>query len=1606
MTTTNTTNDSIGALTRTEGGEHAYEDVDALALVNKSNLASRNFTTNDSTKTYTASENLGTTGSGSFLIQGATSTSGDVVQYSTIDLGDNTGFEMSNASTLTFKDVKVTGENTLVTVSANNAVVNTNNAYIDGDITGGVGTVNINTAATDKTTFSGDVSVDTINLNHGTLKLTSTADISGTDKFVVNGCTLDVKDGATVEYGINDLTLNSDLNYVFDVNLASALSDKLVLNSTGSVVSNNNNIIVDYINLYTGTSRRVTRVTIADTNLAGLFTPNGGDWLSISKYSDGSDYVGNVTYDNVTGVLKFEMILGDRTLDRIATASETYLNSVHAVTALSTDSTGMSQSVYIDGVKYYYNSDNQTLVNLVNTGDKALRVLDNSTGAVFSYNNGTTTVYYGYDADELPISAWTRTEVASTGDWNYSVILSDNEGSLTTKYYRIEVPTSRLGQSSKISYSEGTSSDYDFKVTLPSQGSWTTPDVRYYKYTAEGYDPENWGDSSKFTYTEVLNPASENDYDFFVNVYHNGVLSKKYYAVSYSGSATPQTAQITDIMTIDNTPIVFNEQTLTSTSGGAIFNTGNYSNVDIVADFVKNIQTITSSSASYISGGMIGNYGYGSTANIGDITGDFVGNYVSSSSSASYVDGGIIVNYTLSGTASISSITGDFVGNYVSSSSSSSYVDGGMIGNYAIDTNATVNIGSITGDFVGNYVSSSSAASYVYGGMIGNYAIDTNATVNIGSITGDFVGNYVSSSSSSYSSIYGGMIGNYAFNSGATVQIDSITGDFVGNYVSSSSSSLASYVYGGMIGNYAYIPSGTATASIGNITGDFVGNYVSSSSSSSDVYGGMIFNSGTNASIGSITGDFVGNYVKASSSIQGGMIYNYYGTIDSITGDFVGNYVKASSSIQGGMIYNSGTMGSITGDFVGNYVYSGTYTHGGMIYNSGTMGNITGDFVGNYVYSGTYTHGWMIYNSGTMGNITGDFVGNYVSSSSYIQGGMIDNNNTNSSIGSITSDFVGNYVSSSSYVLGMIHSSGSIESITGDFVGNYVSSSSYIYCGMIYNTKGTIDSITGDFVGNYVSSSSSFIYGGMIDNLKYSTIGSITGNFVGNYVSSSSHTQGGMIRNEASTDSSSSVATSRIGDITGEFSGNYVYSSGNYVDGGLIYNYGNYSNIATIGALDGSGNVVGGIVNSSFYNNIAITGVNNASYVRGAVLWTNRDVNFIADDYTSTFSGNYVQYGGASGTKVSEAIYVERGGTSGSYTYPTIKFQTSNGGKFVIADGINGVASDTTANADRYTVRFEGGQSDILMNSFVKNANIELSQENVLDGSALGLSNSVLNLQNNTLGTLALSSLTVSGNSYYGIDVNLETPTADIITVANTISAGAGSIIINSLYLMTDGDDYVEVQLTNNPNLMSVYVLSDDIMSNIFRAAGVTSEYDYITYDNTRGILIFGNAGPVVTGDTTLDRIYTASGEYLEGAHGVTALSTSETDKNHSVYINGVKYYYNSDNEALVDLANTGNKALKVLDNSTGAVFSYYNGTTTVYYGYDAEKLPISAWEKTVGTELDYNYYVIDQNGDKTYYKIDLPKERIGQSKKIRWSDTASTGQTGSVAVTLPNNQT
>ncbi len=754
--------------------------------------------------------------------------------------------------------------------------------------------------------------------------------------------------------------------------------------------------------------------------------------------------------------------------------------------------------VEIDNKMYYFTpSDNDAERFRTLAGTVAGNLKEDENG-IFEFDGKK----YSFDVAAIPASVFEYVE-GTAEDYNFTMQEADAEGNITTKYYKIVLKPETFATSENIKWSttEPTAGDItgSVAVNLPNNQTQTF----YYSYEHPGF-LEN---SSKITWetTAAVETPGMTDSDLSDDNQVKGVVKidlpnnkSEYYEYTYTKPEgyTDATDRIDDTLSSANVTSVVFKGISSSSDGGAIYNTQNHGDIDIIADFIGN------DANGRASGGAIYNRG-----TIGDITGDFIGNYIDFYNG----NGGAIYN---SANAVIGNITGNFIGNYIRWSG-----NGGAIYNSA---NAV--IGDITGNFIGNSIHSD------HGGAIYNSGI-------IGNIIGNFVDNSIDFN---YNGVYGGAI----YNTGI---IDNITGDFIGNHAEK----INTTSYGGAIYNYG---------TIGDITGDFIGNYADS--------GGAINNSGT---IGDITGDFIGNNGKAiynaNNNTIGDITGNFIGnngraiynesTIRDITGDFIGN--------NGGAIYNHGTIGDITGDFIGNYT-SGYGSQGGeAIYNRGTIGDITGDFIGNYVQGESEVFGGAIYNSGTIGDITGDFIGNYAQGKSEkVRGGAIYNSGT---IGDITGDFIGNYVQGKSEEVrgGAIYNSGTIGDITGDFIGNHISGSG----GVIYNV-GSIGNIAGNFIGNYMKTESGVVAGGIIVNgggnligdsigSEYSsyyhrprpnTAGTITGEFFGNYIESTGGSAvGGVIYNATDSD-----YLSVVNQVTGNFTGNHISVVDGYAYGGAVYN--------------------------------------------------------------------------------------------------------------------------------------------------------------------------------------------------------------------------------------------------------------------------------------------------------------------------------------------------------------------------------------------------------------------------------------------------------------------
>lgn len=456
--------------------------------------------------------------------------------------------------------------------------------------------------------------------------------------------------------------------------------------------------------------------------------------------------------------------------------------------------------------------------------------------------------------------------------------------------------------------------------------------------------------------------------------------------------------------------------------------------------------------------------------------------------------------------------------------------------------------------------------------------------------------------------------------------------------------------------------------------------------------------------------------------------------------------------------------------------------------------DIDANFIGNHVEpSGVHANGGAIYNEQTIGNITGDFVTNYASSSnsySYAYGGAIYNGGT---IGNITGNFIGNYAVNMSQGSsgGAIYNRGElakIGDITGNFIGNYAySSNSFAFGGAIYN-DGTIENITGDFVGNYAQSSYSYAYGGAI--LNDGTIENITGDFIGNY------------------------------------------ASGYSAYGGAILNEG------TIGTKDADGNVIGGIINSSFINNYAkAETTHDSAKALGGAIYSNNNINIIADNGTSLFSGNKTITTINKGTDTEQttvdenAIYMATAGK-------TLTLKSLNNGHIQFDDKIDGVSgynlSITGDNTGKVILKNNVDNAKISL----ENTNLYLGKDDVFNNSvSLTLNSGSLSMVNGQAGELHLPTFILKGNTNFSADVNLAEKTMDRIT-AETYDITEGAMLnVNNLDLLNDAQaDVTKINFapSDYANNVSYTGASPIAYSPIYKYG--------VTYDKETGMFQFDRA--------------------------------------------------------------------------------------------------------------------------------------------------------------------
>ncbi len=447
---------------------------------------------------------------------------------------------------------------------------------------------------------------------------------------------------------------------------------------------------------------------------------------------------------------------------------------------------------------------------------------------------------------------------------------------------------------------------------------------------------------------------------------------------------------------------------------------------------------------------------------------------------------------------------------------------------------------------------------------------------------------------------------------------------------------------------------------------------------------------------------------------------------------------------------------------------SNTYINATGIYNSGTIGNVVGNFISNSAVANTSVNGGVIYNYGSIKGINGNFANNSSIAATLINGSVISN-------------------------------AGTIDSISGVIANNYSKAGTYNYGPMLFN-KGNIQDLSVSFLNNTGIADGTYA-GGILTNHSGGNISSINGDFIGNTLNGNTYSYGAGLYNSGS-----------IGSVSGNFVNNSAIAK-TFAFGGALMNQG------TIDSISGS-----------FIGNSAKTTSDSQLAFGGAVYANRADLNFVADNATNIFSGNYTE---DSRGKLNNAIFVRTNkidSSTGEETFynPTVTFNANNNGQFVIYDTIDGgeINSDYTElkRNHQYNIKLTGDKSGkITFNNNIYNANIsQLSVTSFVNdasqlnyGNSLAINSGVMNINHLGLSPLNLKSFANEGTiNINSVDINPATGTMGRIT-ADSYGKHSGTIDVNGLNILTDP----------NPDKIQTNVLfADRAFANTVKYNG-TKEY-------------------------------------------------------------------------------------------------------------------------------------------------------------------------------------
>jgi len=210
-------------------------------------------------------EGLGVANGANLTING-TSTSETI--KSTINLNGKTGFELANASVLNINNTKLTGNDTLISVSNKDAVINLNNSYINGNIAGSEQYA-VNIDGDDVTTINGNLVNSNTTFKNGILKFNENTFADKKDSLTAENGKISMDNGNLEKYIINKFESSSNVKYSIDINFADKTSDVIQTSiGNGVVTLDSLNILATAADINKDYKVQILKVESGDLQLA------------------------------------------------------------------------------------------------------------------------------------------------------------------------------------------------------------------------------------------------------------------------------------------------------------------------------------------------------------------------------------------------------------------------------------------------------------------------------------------------------------------------------------------------------------------------------------------------------------------------------------------------------------------------------------------------------------------------------------------------------------------------------------------------------------------------------------------------------------------------------------------------------------------------------------------------------------------------------------------------------------------------------------------------------------------------------------------------------------------------------------------------------------------------------------------------------------------------------------------------------------------------------------------------------------------------------------------------------------------------------------------